>query len=148
MGDWLSDDKNKKEENIDGTREKTDSDMTRRDFLKVTAGTIGAIAAGAVAAKVGGEIWAETDENDRKQRTAELINAPTEKFQVIPWGEDVPTDDRDKPRTLDELRAAAGWDRSYQKEFFTHLREKYPKEITENMFIQPGLYEVPVRPLE
>lgn len=152
MGNWLtekvSEEENLKDEYLSEESDSPGQNMDRRDFLKITAGTVGAMAAGVAAAKFGGEAWLKEDEKRSEEKKTELERADIKRFQVIPWGEEVAPADHDKPRTLDELRATAGWDRSYQKEFLNYLRKKYPNQIDENALIQPGFYDVPIKPSE
>ncbi|MDD3678635.1 MAG: ubiquinol-cytochrome c reductase iron-sulfur subunit N-terminal domain-containing protein [Patescibacteria group bacterium] len=151
MGNWLTEEAPKediKDDYLGEAPELSSQDMDRRDFLKIAAGTAGAMAAGAAAAKFGGEAWLKEDEERSEEKKTELEKASTERFQVVTWGKEVAPADHDKPRTLDELRAAAGWDRSYQKEFLNYLREKYPNQVDENALIQPGFYEVPIKPIK
>ena len=149
MGNWLTEEvpeeKRAEDDYLSNDSNLSDSGMDRRDFLKITAGTVGAMAAGVAAAKLGGEAWLKEDEKKSEVKKNELNGAETQKFQVVAWGEEISPANHDKPRTLDELRSTAGWDRSYQKEFFNHLRDKYPDRISENALIQPGFYEVPIK---
>lgn len=125
-----------------GDEYKRGDDMSRRTFIKT------ALTAAAVAAGAGALTGCESAEERSERRRQELLNAPVEKMEVVPWGGDVDADKINYPRTISELRDAAGWDFEYEREFEDVLRERYPDLVAENGTIQPGIYEVPVKELK
>lgn len=124
--------------------EYTGKEYSRRDFLKIAGGATAATALGALGIKKGLEMSVE-----KTKAILEQINsAPTEKMEVVPWGQELSKEDAEKPRTVDELRSQAGWDRQYTDEFIEVLKERYPDSVTGEGTIQPGYYEVPVNRAE